>query len=394
MSNNNQLSVFSQQEVAKLVVTAVILACCSAALALSRIVPTNTAIGLAGLLFMMIILGCIYYRYIPLNKAISNIGDGKFQEALRILEKYLGQKANSSGNGFEVAKVLKSSCLFYLDKFEDAATVASEVLAETENEEILFLARNNLISASIAMSKPIKANAEFTKLLTMNVSDSQKIDALINIGLCYLNGEFFKEAISAWDEAINLSEDGEGKAHMLGLQAACHNRLRKYDDALEKIREAKAQGIETDLTQAIIYDNEAFAWANKRENLDEALEMCKKGFALNVPAAEPHLHMSLGEVHYARGEFTVAVEELECAIQKISPRDKNSHQKAYLILGKIYQAQGKDKEAEEALNQAITIDPEKTIAQQAQQIIAEPQVYNTALYRESDLAEMGLKLDK
>lgn len=389
---SNRLSVFSKQEMIKLAGSAIILCIAGMATAWLRLLPVKTAIGITGLLFIVLCLGCAYMRYIPLNKAIGLLSDGEFEKALATVEKYLSHKSNSTGNGACVAKVLKSNCLFYLEKFEEAASLSTEILKTSENEEILFFARNNLISCSIALVKPMKANAEITKLLTMDVTDTSKRDALTNIGLCYMNAELFKEAIDTWNEALNLSEDGEHKAHMLGLQAACLNRLRKYDEALDKLTVAKSQTIETNLTQAIIYDNEAFALANKKERLDEALELCKKGFALNVPAAEPHLHMSLGEVHYARGEFTVAVEELEYAITKISDRDKNSHQKAYLILGKIYQAQGKDKEAEEALNRAITIDPEKTIAQQAQQIIAEPEVYNTALYKASDLEKMKLKL--
>jgi tetratricopeptide (TPR) repeat protein len=389
---NNRLSVFSTKEVVKLAGSAIILALGGMSLAWLRLVPVKTAIGVTGLLFIMLCLGCAYLRYIPLNKAIGLLADGEYDKALATIEKYLSHKSNASGNGALVAKVLKSNCLFYLGKFEEAAEISTEILKSTDNEEILFFARNNLISSLIELTKPMKANSEVTKLLTMDVTDTSKRDALTNIGLCYMNSEFFKEAINCWNEALNLSEDGEHKAHMLGLQAACLNRLRKYDEALEKLEEAKSQTIETNLTQAIIYDNEAYALANKNERLDEALELCKKGFELKVSAAEPHLHRSLGEVHYARAEFAAAVEELKYAISKIAKRDKNSHQKAYLILGKIYQAQGKDKEAEEALNWAISIDPEKTIAQQAQKIMAEPEVYNTAFYKVSDLEKMGLKI--
>ena len=388
---SNKLSLFSKQEIVKLAGSAVILAVAGMTVAWLKIIPEKTAIGIIGLLFVMLCLGCAYFRYIPLNKAIGFLSDEDFDKALETVDKYLSQKSNATGNGALVANILKANCLFYKEQFEEAAALSTKILKTTETEEILFFARNNLISCSIAMTKPMAANAEVTKLLTMNVTDSSKRDSLTNIGLCYMNSEFFKEAISTWDEALNLSIDDEHKAHVLGFQAACLNRLRKYDEALDKISETKSMTIETNLTQAIIYDNEAFAFANKRERLDEALELCKKGFALKVDAAEPHLHMSLGEVHYARGEFSLAIEELEYAITKISERDRNSHQKAYLILGKIYQAQGKEKEAQEALNRAISIDPEKTIAQQAQQIIAEPEVYNTALYKPSDLAKIGLK---
>jgi len=390
MNANKQLNVFSTKEIGKLVGSAIVLVIVALIISWLKLLPVKTTTGIAGLLFIMLCLGCAKYRYIPIKKSIGLIDDGKFEEALAILDNYLNRKANSASNGEIVANILKASCLFYLEKFEEAIELSQAIIKDTNNEEIIFLTRNNLISSAIAILKPMKAKSEVTKLLTMDISDSSKRDALVNIGLCYMNAEFFKEAVDVWDEGINLSKSDEQKAHLLGLQSACHNRLKKYTLALEKIEETVNLKKETDLTKAILFDNEAFALANKGERLDDALQLCLDGFALNVKAAEPHLHMSLGEVRYARGEFDEAIKELDTAITKITSRDRNSHQKACLILGKIYQAQGKNAEAEEAFNKAIAIDPEKTIAQQAQQIMAKPEL-NTAFYKVEDLEKMGLK---
>ena len=379
MNRDHLIEIVTKREIMGLVAVGVGLGLIGAIITLLKLVPTQTGIAGTVLAFVVVFLGHMQWRYGPLKTAVAQISDEDFDNALVTLEGYLAKGFDRQGRPQSLAKILKASCLFYQEKFEEAIELSTDVLKNTDCNHIKFFAQNNLVSCWICQKKPLKANSERAKILTMSVSNDAKREALVNVGLCYMNNEFFREAAETWDEALKLFPDNEQKAYILGFQAACYNRIRSYDSALEKVTEANGLSPRAALTKAILLDNEAFALANKKEDLDRALQLCKDAFALKVPAAEPHLHMSLGEVHYARGEFDLALEELNCALQKIAKRDKNSHQKAYLTLGKIHQARGNLDEAKEALNQAISIDPSKTLAVHAQQILRDPETYNTAV---------------
>ncbi len=379
MSQDHQIEIVTKQEIMGLVGIGAGLGVLGALVTLLKLVPTQTGIAGTVLAFVFVFLGHMHWRYGPLKKAVGQISDEDFEGALSTLDGYLAKSFDRKGRTQDLAKVLKASCLFYQEKLDEAIEMSNDVLKNADCAHIKFFAQNNLVSCWICQHKPLKANSERAKILTMSVSNDAKREALVNVGLCYMNMEFFREAAETWEEALKLFPDNEQKAYILGFQAACYNRIRSYDSALERVAEAKGLSPRAALTKAILMDNEAFALANKKEDLDRALQLCKDAFALKVPAAEPHLHMSLGEVHYARGEFDLALEELNCALAKIAKRDKNSHQKAYLTLGKIHQARGNIEEAKEALNQAISIDPSKTLAVHAQQVLRDPETYNTAV---------------
>lgn len=379
MAQNQSLEIVTRREILGLVAVGAAIGVIGVALVALGLLPMRA--GLAGtlLLFIIVFFGHLQWRYGPLRSAVRRIDSEDFEGALELLESYLASSTDRAGRPRQLAQVLKASCLFYLELYDAAIELSSDVLKNADCESLRFFAQNNLVSCYICQSKPLKANSERSKILTMGVTNDAKREALINIGLCYMNAEFFREAVETWDEALKLFPDDEQKAYVLGFQAACYNRIRSYDSALERVAEARALGPRAALTRAILLDNNAFALANKKERLDEALSMVHEAFSLKIPAAGPHLHMTSGEVHYARGEFDEALAELRAAIDRIAPRDKNSHQKAYLTLGKILQAQGKPDEAREALNKAISIDPTKTLAVHAQQVLRDPGTYNTAV---------------
>lgn len=394
MNQSHSIKIVSSREVAILVAIALCLGLLGTTITLLGLLPMQTGIAATILLFLLVFLGHVKWRYGPLKTAVSSISAGDFHYAQNLLEQYLSKSFDRMGRSRDLARVLRASCLFYLEEYEEALEISQKVIKSSDCDSIQFFAQCNIASCCICLQKPLKANSERDKILTMSMSKDAKREALINIGLCYLNFEFFKEASETWEEALELSPDNEERAYILGFQSTCANRVRDYTKALEKVSQAKKLSARANLTKAILMDNEAFALANKKEELDKALQLCKDAFALGVPVAEPHLHMTLGEVHYARGEFDLALEELQCSLNKIAKRDKNSHQKAYLTLGKIHQARGNQAEAQEALNQAISIDPSKTLAVHAQQILRDPASYNTAVSSPGQVLQESLKPEK
>ena len=104
------------------------------------------------------------------------------------------------------------------------------------------------------------------------------------------------------------------------------------------------------------FNNLAWVYAKDNKRLDEALEYAKKAAAFNPN--DPNVKDTLGWIYYLKGEYQKALENLLLSVKAI-----NNHPSIHYHLGATYQKLGRLKEAQEALEKALSLKtdfPEKS----------------------------------
>lgn len=362
------------------VVAAVACVLCGLLLFFAGLLRFTQATSFGILLFLLPALGLLFWRIKPLNEASRLLDEGKFPAAQFVIESYLSNPALRAGRAWRRALLLHAHVLWYLEDAEAAQQVADQLLEQTSDKDLQLLLLNFRVACFVKLRQTLKIHGAMNQVLRMDgITPSQKSESQLSAGICAMNEEMFHDAIDFFQAAARDCPDDGRKAYIFGMLAHCYNRVKDYVKALGAVQDAKKTMGEDKLTQALALDNFAFAKANLKQDLPEALAAAEEGLALGVDAAIPHLHMSRGEVHYALRDFDKALADLEECLRRLPDRDKNSRQKAWFIKGKIHKARGEDDLAKEALSEAISIDSSKTIAMNAQAVMASPEALNTLI---------------
>jgi tetratricopeptide (TPR) repeat protein len=114
------------------------------------------------------------------------------------------------------------------------------------------------------------------------------------------------------DEIIN--------AHL--LLAKAYYEKEEYDKSIQQVEKVTSQALSEILINTIaqLYNNIAWNYAKKGENLDQALELCQR--ALSLKSLHPELiYDTRAWVYFKKGRFKKAKKELEKAIQ-IAPENE------------------------------------------------------------------------
>lgn len=343
-------------------------------------IPFKQAVALGVTAFLVGLIFHMVWRYKPLSEAAVLLDEGRFAAAQYVLQGYLAKPFHRGGRARRRALFLHAQASWYLGETEQALEDVGTLLADLDGPLLEVLARNLEVACYVQMRKPLKVHETMKVLLSIDgMSEAQKWESRIHIGICAMNEELFHDAIEFFEAAEKACSDDTRRAYIFGMLAACFNRVKDYMRALGAVQDGRKLGPEDALTRSLLLDNFAFAKANLKVDLEEALTACEEGLALNVRAALPHLHTSRGEVHYAMRNFDAALADLEKAIGELPERDKNGRQKAWFIKGKIHKARGEDDDAMFALSQAISIDSSRTIAMNAQAVLASPEGLNTLI---------------
>lgn len=349
-------------------------------LSLLGITAFRQGIALGVILFLVPFLFHMIWRYRPLKVASHLLDDGAFPQAESLMQQYRDQPFHRTGRARSKASLLLAQALWYQEKSEEALEVVTELLESSEEIELKVLAKNLQVACYVQMHKPLKVHEVMGELLKIDgLTPRMRWESEIHIGICAMNEELFHDAIEFFEAAERSCQDDSRKAYIHGMLSACFNRVKDYMRALGAVQDGRKFSSPDPLTRCLLLDNFAFAKANLKQDLDEALQAAEEGLALGHPAALPHLHTSRGEVHYARRDFDAAMKDLELALETLPERDKNARQKAWFIKGKIHKARGEDDLALQALSEAISIDSSKTIAMNAQAVLSSPEGLNTLI---------------
>jgi tetratricopeptide (TPR) repeat protein len=349
-------------------------------LALIGLMAFKQGLAFGMILFLAPFLFHMLWRYKPLQVASHLLDEGRFEAAQSLLEHYRKQSFHRGGRAAHKALILLSQSLWYQGKPKKSLEVVDQLVEQAQSLELRVLTENLRVACYVQMRKPLKVHEVMSDLLRLDgITKKMRCESEIHVGVCAMNEELFHDAIEFFEAAKKKCESDGRRAYIHGMLSACFNRVKDYIRALGAVQDGKKLNPTDPLVRSLLLDNFAFAKANLKQDLQEALAAAEEGVALGLPAALPHLYTSRGEVHYALRDFDAAVKDLDLALGHLPERDKNARQKAWFIKGKIHKARGEDDLALQALSEAISIDSSKTIAMNAQAVLASPEGLNTLI---------------
>lgn len=172
-----------------------------------------------------------------------------------------------------------------------------------------------------------------------------------SLGDLFRQQERYEEAASAYDRALEFTEEGApSQWFLLYARGIAHERLDDWPAAEADFR--KALKLRPDQPQVLNYLG--YSLVEKQIKLDEALEMIERAVAARPESG--YIVDSLGWVLYRLGRYEEAVGHMETAVE-LMPVDPvvNDH------LGDVYWAVGRKREAEFQWKRALSvIDPDDT----------------------------------
>jgi Tfp pilus assembly protein PilF len=213
-----------------------------------------------------------------------------------------------------------------------------------------------------------KANAEYLASLT---SRSDQWSSYYNLGNYYMNRSEPRTSITYYETALKLEPRavlamvnesiayarlGETKKSETSLQKALkiapENAAANFNMGLLKAEQNDLKGAEKYLKAALKYDTQMAQAAynlciiTTKDRINEGIGYCKK--AADLRPQEPRYSYTLAFYQQQTGDSVGAAKTLESLIEK-----QPAYADAHLLLGTIYQKQGKKYEAEKVYSKAL-----------------------------------------
>ncbi len=171
-----------------------------------------------------------------------------------------------------------------------------------------------------------------------------------SLGDIYRFEQRYAEATPEYDAAIALyTEDRPAQWSVYFARGITLERQGRWDDAERDFRKA----LELFPDQPSVLNYLGYSYVEKRQNLDEALDMIQRAVAARP--YDGYIRDSLGWVYYRLGRYDEAVREMERAVE-LMPVDPvlNDH------LGDTYWAVGRVREARFQWNRALSFITDDT----------------------------------
>jgi Tfp pilus assembly protein PilF/TolB-like protein len=258
-------------------------------------------------------------------------------------------KIEPSEENYQEALFLRAVDYFFLGQMNAAEKAFEHLARETPLTEV----RNNLGVMKARRGLYREALADFTQAYQ---SDSTDPDVCFNLGVCLWYLKRWDEAAGCFREALQRNGD-DAETHtmlaaVLGKLGDTAGRQRELAWLAEHEDEEPSE-LETVKPAARIkksFDGRAFRLLALA--IDNALEEKLRG---RPTAAQAQAHLERGKEFLAEGRFREAEPELREAVS-LFPRNQEAH----LALAQLYVAQSRHREAEREFRAAL--DLEETVA--------------------------------
>ncbi len=241
--------------------------------------------------------------------------------------------------------LMNAQLLDDLGQYEQAIETYKQV---PTNSPDYFAAEQGRADALTSAGQPERA-IEVLEQLAVDYPDLPSVHTAL--GDLQRQQDDFEEAISSYDTALSLTDEGARTLWFLHyVRGISHERLDNWPEAEADFRAALE--IRPDQPQVLNYLG--YSMVEKQINLDEALEMIERAVAARPDSG--YIVDSLGWVLYRLGRYDEAVGHMERAVE-LMPIDPvvNDH------LGDVYWAVGRYREAEFQWKRALSfIDPDDT----------------------------------
>jgi tetratricopeptide (TPR) repeat protein len=176
-----------------------------------------------------------------------------------------------------------------------------------------------------------------------------------SLAIFYIRQNRAEKAIEEYNAA--LQKDPNSLPALMGV-GTIYDTQKKYDKAKEYYQ--KTLKINPKFAPAA--NNLAYLYAEKGENIDEALHLAQS--AKEQFPEDPHISDTLGWVYYKKNVFTRAITYLREANEKIP-----DHPAMRYHLGMAYYKNGDKELAKKELGRALELDPKFSGAEEAKETL-------------------------
>ena len=184
-------------------------------------------------------------------------------------------------------------------------------------------------------------------ILNKMAAEQKDLSLYVQIGGIYAQNDRLSDALTAYNKALNIAAEQDEATHwqIFFARGRTYDAMGKWDNAEKDFLKALKYQPE----QPFLLNYLGYSWADRGENLEEALKMIEQ--AVNLQPNDGSIRDSLGWVYYRLGDYKKAAHHLERAAA-LMPYDPvvNDH------LGDAYWKVGRRSEAEfqwkRALNNA------------------------------------------
>jgi tetratricopeptide (TPR) repeat protein len=213
---------------------------------------------------------------------------------------------------------------------------------------MLLLARIEL-----AQKNPESAERRLRSIIEMEPSNMRAYDML---GRLYIDQKKLAEARREFQVIADKQPKSVGANTIVGMLYHSENQTAEAERAYKR-------ALDADPSAPVAANNLAYIYAERGENLDEALALAKAA-ALRLPE-EPQVMDTIGWVYYKKQTASLAIPQFEQCVEK---DPKNAVYQFHLGLA---QAQAGDTaKARAALEQALKLSPSFPGADEARRTLA------------------------
>lgn len=228
------------------------------------------------------------------------------------------------------ALLLTAELFETLRQYDAAIAVFKEVLPTDPSYHVAELGR----AAALRRSDRPEAAAEVLEQLSRSHGDLATVQSAL--GDAMRQQDRFAEAVAAYDKALAITErTGANSWFLLYARGISHERQGNWKAAEADFRKA----LELNPGHPQVLNYLGYSLVEKRENLDEALELIEQAVAASPNSG--YIIDSLGWALYRLGRYEEAVPHMEKAVELMAVDPVvNDH------LGDVYWAVGRIREAE------------------------------------------------
>ena len=265
---------------------------------------------------------------------------GMQKSAKEIVEQALLHEPNNITLQFELVHTLVG-----LKEYDEAIVYVKNILTLDEQNSKAYFRLGRLYYLKGDFKNALVA---YEKVMTLKERVSPEL--WNNMGLLYSKMKRFDDAFDAYMQALALRRDYAEVYYNLGVMSL---KQKAFEQATNYFREAIAR--RENYAQA--YYNLALSYANLQQN-KASIEAYKKVLALKPNDVRIQLNLA---VRYSK---VGSLQSAQTLYLSILGKD-DSYYTAWLNLGLVYLQQKKYVEAIEALEKAITLEPESSKARRA-----------------------------
>jgi tetratricopeptide (TPR) repeat protein len=195
--------------------------------------------------------------------------------------------------------------------------------------------RGTELQAGLNLADLKKTDDAIAKIKALIPFDPFDTRAYLALGGIYSSNKNFKAAAEIYDKAVSaIGMADKNDWNLFYQRGIAHERIKSWPIAEASFKQA----LELFPNQPQVLNYLGYSWVDRRENLEQALDMIRK--AVELRPEDGYIVDSLGWAYYRLGRFEEAVVELENAIS-LQPEDAtiNDH------LGDTYWKVGRKIEA-------------------------------------------------